>query len=60
MNGLRKKFEKPPFLAFWAKMANFGPFLAKMGQTRIFFKQARGARSLGKFPKYRNKIKSEK
>ena len=44
MNGLRKKCEKPPFLAFWAKMANFGQFLAKMVKTGIFFKKP-----LGKF-----------
>ena len=33
MNGFREKCEKPPFWAFWAKMANFGQFLAKMGKT---------------------------
>ena len=31
MNGLRKKCENLHFLAFWAKMANFGQILAKMG-----------------------------
>ena len=30
------------FLAFWAKMANFEQFLAKMGKTGIFFKKALG------------------
>ena len=29
-------------MAFWAKMANFGQFLAKMGKTGIFFKKAFG------------------
>ena len=39
MKGFREKCEKPPF---WAKMANFGQFLAKMGKTGIFFKKALG------------------
>ena len=30
------------FWAFWAKMPHFGQFLAKMGETRIFFKKALG------------------
>ena len=30
------------FWAFWAKMANFGQFLAKMGKTGIFFKKEVG------------------
>ena len=42
MNGLRKKCEKPLFFAFWAKMANFGQFLAKMGKTGIFSKKEFG------------------
>ena len=37
-----------------------GQFWPKWAKTEISFKQARGARSLGKFPKYRNKKKSEK
>ena len=28
------------FLAFWAKMVNFGQFLAKMGETGFFQKSA--------------------
>ena len=40
MSGLQKKNGKNlHFLAFWAKMANFGQFLAKMGKTGIFFKK---------------------
>ena len=39
MNGLQKK---PPFWAFWAKMATFGQFLAKIGKTGISFKKALG------------------
>ena len=35
MNGLRKKCEKPSFWAFWAKKANFGQFLAKMGEMGL-------------------------
>ena len=42
MNGLRKNAKNLHFLAFWAKMANFGQFLAKMGKTRIFWKKALG------------------
>ena len=42
MNALRKNAKNLHFLAFWAKMANFGPFLVKMGKTRIFFKKALG------------------
>ena len=42
MKGFREKCETPPFLALWAKMANFGQFLAKMGKTEIFFKKALG------------------
>ena len=30
------------FWAFWAKMANFGQFSAKIGKTGIFFKKAFG------------------
>ena len=33
-----KKCKKPPFWAFWAKIANFGQFLATMGKTGIFQK----------------------
>ena len=40
MNGLQKKCEKTSI--FWAKMANFGQFLAKMGETEFFFKKAFG------------------
>ena len=40
MKGFQEKCEKPPFLAFWAKMTNFGQFLAKMGETGFFFKKA--------------------
>ena len=44
MNGVqKKKSEKPPFLA---KKENFEQFLAKMGKTGIFLKQARDAGSL--------------
>ena len=40
MNGLGKKNAKNlHFLAFWAKMANFGQFLGKMGKTGIFSKK---------------------
>ena len=42
MKGIREKCEKPPFWEFWAKMANFGQFLAKMGKTGIFFKKELG------------------
>ena len=38
MNGLRKNGKNLHFWAFWAKMANFGQFLAKMGKTGIFKK----------------------
>ena len=38
MNGLQKN-AKNYFLAYWAKMANFGQFLAKMGKTGIFSKK---------------------
>ena len=38
MNGFREKCEKPKFLAFWPKMANFGQFLAKMCETGFFQK----------------------
>ena len=45
MNGLQKKNAKNlHFWAFWAKMANFGKFLAKMDKMGFFFKKA-----LGKF-----------
>ena len=39
MNGLRKNAKKLQFWAFWAKMANFGQFLAKIGKTGIFSKK---------------------
>ena len=39
MNGFPKNVKNIHFWAFWAKMANFGQFLAKMGKTRIFFKK---------------------
>ena len=42
MNGLRKNAKNLHFWAFWAKMVNFGQFLAKMGKTGIFFKKALG------------------
>ena len=42
MNGLQKNAKNLHFWAFWAKMANFGQFLAKMGKTGIFFKKALG------------------
>ena len=42
MNGMRKKCENLHFWAFWAKIANFGQFLAKMGKTEIFFKKTLG------------------
>ena len=45
MNGLRKNAKNLHFWKFWAKMANFGQFLAKMGKTEIF-QQARDAGSL--------------
>ena len=39
MNGFQKKNAKNlHFWAFWAKMANFGQFLAKIGKTGIFSK----------------------
>ena len=44
MKGFREKCENLHFWAFWAKMANLGQFLAKMGKTGIFFKK-----TLGKF-----------
>ena len=37
--GIPRKCEKPPFWAFWAKMTNFGQFLAKMGKTGFFSKK---------------------
>ena len=40
MNGLRKNATNHHFLAFLTKKANFGQFLAKMGETGIFFKKA--------------------
>ena len=40
MNGLRKNANNLHFLAFWAKMVNFGQFLAKMGETEFFQKSA--------------------
>ena len=42
MNGFQEKCKKTPFWTFWAKMANFGQFLAKMGKTGILFKKALG------------------
>ena len=42
MNGLQKNAKNLHFWAFWAKMANFGQFLANMGKTGIFFKKALG------------------
>ena len=40
MNGLQKQNVKNlHFWAIWAKMANFGQFLAKMGKTAIFSKK---------------------
>ena len=42
MNGLRKKCEKPTFLGILFQNANFGQFLAKMGETGFFFKKALG------------------
>ena len=40
MKGFREKCEKLHFWAFWAKIPNFGQFLAKMGETGILFKKA--------------------
>ena len=34
-----KKAKNFHFLAFWAKMANFGQFLVKMGKTGFFSKK---------------------
>ena len=42
INGLQKNAKNLHFWAFWAKMSNFGRFLAKMGKTVIFFKKALG------------------
>ena len=42
MKGFRKNAKNLHFWAFWAKMTNFGQFLAKMGETGIFFKKALG------------------
>ena len=39
MNGFRKNVKNLHFLAFWAKMANLGQFLGKMGKTGIFLKK---------------------
>ena len=36
---MRNKFEKPQFWIFWAKMANFRQFLAKIGKTGFFSKK---------------------
>ena len=38
MNGLQKNAKNLNFWAPWAKMANFGEFLAKMGKTVNFQK----------------------
>ena len=38
--GIPRKCENLHFWAFWAKMANFGQCLAKMGKTGIFQKSA--------------------
>ena len=49
--------QKGPFFEFYEKMRKSNFFrLQRLGLVQ----QARGARSLGKFPKYRNKKKSEK
>ena len=37
---IAKKCENLHFWAFWAKMANFGQFLVKMGKTEIFFQKS--------------------
>ena len=40
MKGFREKCGKPPFWAFWPKLANFGQLLAKMGETGFFFQKS--------------------
>ena len=35
-NGFQEKCGKLPFWAFWAKKANFGQFLVKIGKTGVF------------------------
>ena len=42
MKGFQEKCEKPPFLGILGQMPHFGQFLAKMGETGIFFKIALG------------------
>ena len=42
MNGLGKKWEKPPFLGILGQNGQFWKFFAKMGKTGIFFKKALG------------------
>ena len=37
---MKKNAKNLHFWAFWAKMANFGQFLVKMGKTGFFFKKA--------------------
>ena len=39
MHGLQKNMKNLHFWAFWATMANFGPFLTKRGKTGIFSKK---------------------
>ena len=38
MNGLRKNVKNLHFWELWAKMANFGQFLVKMGKMGFFSK----------------------
>ena len=42
MKGFQEKCENLHFWEFWAKIANFGQFLDKMGKTGIFFKHVLG------------------
>ncbi len=42
INRFREKCGKPSFLAFWAKKANFGQFLSKMGKTGLYFQKVFG------------------
>ena len=74
MNGLRKNEKNLHFLGFWASFGqngqsgNFfknalGTFFSRLQaltNSKVSGKQARDARSLGKFPKYCNNKKSEK
>ena len=71
--GFREKCKKTsvfqPYSQIWEILAKKDHFLIFPKNAKIYFfrlqrlglvQQARGARSLGKFPKYRNKKKSEK